>query len=158
MSLDNTYKRDFEHILSLITEARNRVYSKANSELVLLYFNVGKVVSDRVNTGKWGDNIVQKLSDFILSKVPNLSGFNRRGLYRMKQFFELYTPENEVFKLWLDTQQSKVSPAVTQISEDNQIVSPLATQLQNAENKHNEFVSTVLSQITWANHLRFFQQ
>jgi hypothetical protein len=31
---------DFEDILTLITEARNRVYSKANSELVLLYFNV----------------------------------------------------------------------------------------------------------------------
>ncbi|MCZ2355288.1 MAG: DUF1016 N-terminal domain-containing protein [Bacteroidia bacterium] len=75
MNLDNTYKQDFEHILSLITEARNRVYSKANSELVLLYFNVGKVVSDRVNSGKWGENIVQQLSDFILSRVPNLCGF-----------------------------------------------------------------------------------
>ncbi|GAA4520385.1 hypothetical protein [Sphingobacterium thermophilum] len=52
MSLYNTYKQDFEHILSLLTEARNRVYSKANSELVLLYFNVGKVVSYRVNIGK----------------------------------------------------------------------------------------------------------
>lgn len=62
MGLDKTYKQDFEHILTLITEARNRVYSKANSELVLLYFNVGKVVSDRVNTGKWGENIVQNLS------------------------------------------------------------------------------------------------
>lgn len=52
MSLYNTYKQDFEHILSLLTEARNRVYSKANSELVLLYFNVGKVISYRVNIGK----------------------------------------------------------------------------------------------------------
>ena len=98
MNLDNTYKQDFEHILTLITEARNRVYSKANNELVLLYFNVGKVVSDRVNTGKWGENIVQKLSEFILSKVPNLSGFNRRGLYRMKQFFEVYSDSQFVFR------------------------------------------------------------
>lgn len=156
MSLDKIYKQDFEHILTLITEARNRVYSKANSELVLLYFNVGKLVSDRVNTGKWGENIVQQLSDFILSKVPNLSGFNRRGLYRMKQFFELYTPENEVFKLWLDTQKPKVSPTATQISENTQKVSPTATRLQKIENQHNVFVSAVLAQITWANHLEIF--
>lgn len=44
--------QEFEQILTLITEARNRVYSKANSELVLLYFNVGKVVSEKVNAGK----------------------------------------------------------------------------------------------------------
>ena len=155
-NIDNTYKQDFEHILTLITEARNRVYSKANSEIVLLYFNVGKVVSDRVNTGKWGENTVQQLADFIQSKAPNLSGFNRRGLYRMKQFFEIYTPENEVFRLWLDTQNSKVSPPATQISEDIQKVSPVATLLQIAENQHIKFISTVLTQITWANHLEIF--
>ena len=151
MGSGNTYKQDFEHILTLIIEARNRAYSKANSELVLLYFSVGKVVSDRVNTGKWGENIVQKLSEFILSKVPNLSGFNRRGLYRMKQFSELYTPENEVFKLWLDTQKPKVSPTATQIPDDAQIVSPTATQLQGVE--HSKFVSTVLTQITRTNFI-----
>ncbi|MFT4024085.1 MAG: DUF1016 N-terminal domain-containing protein [Flavihumibacter sp.] len=80
--------QEFEQILTLITEARNRVYSKANSELVLLYFNVGNVVSEKVNAGKWGEKTVQELADFIQSKVPNLSGFNRRGLYRMKQFYE----------------------------------------------------------------------
>lgn len=79
-----TTNQDFEQILTLITEARNRVYSKANSELVLLYFNVGKVVSEKVNAGKWGDNTVQELADFIQSKMTNLSGFNRRGLPNLR--------------------------------------------------------------------------
>lgn len=158
MNLDNTYKQDFEHILTLITEARNRVYSKANSELVLLYFNVGKIVSDKVSSDKWGENTVQQLADFIQSKVPNLSGFNRRGLYRMKQFFELYTPENEVFNLWLDTTMPKVSPLAVQISEDNQKVSSALTQLQNIDNQHNKFVSTVLTQIQWSSHLHILSK
>jgi len=50
----------------------------------LLYFNVGKVVSEKVNTGNWGDKTVQELANFIASKQPELTGFNRRGLYRMK--------------------------------------------------------------------------
>lgn len=37
---------DFDSILLLITDARNRVYVKANAELVLLYFNVGKIISE----------------------------------------------------------------------------------------------------------------
>lgn len=146
---------EFEQILSLITEARNRVYSKANSELVLLYFDVGKVVSDKVNAGNWGENTVQQLADFIQSKVPNLSGFNRRGLYRMKQFFELYTLNSEVFKLWLDT--TKVSPPATQI-ESGKKVSAVRTQLQDNDNQHNKFVSSVLTQISWTHHRLIFSK
>lgn len=121
MSKDILRSKDFEHILTLITEARNRVYSKANSELVLLYFNVGKVVSDRVATGNWSENTVQQLSDFIQSKIPNLSGFNRRGLYRMKQFYEVYS--------------------------DNKFETTAMTQLQNIDNKGIKIVSTVPTQL-----------
>lgn len=160
MTINNS--KDFKHILTLIHEARNRVYSKANSELVLLYFNVGKIVSEKVNAGNWGENTVQQLADFIQSKVPNLSGFNRRGLYRMKQFFELYTPESEVFKLWVNTINSNVSLSATQIEDDKTdkiiIVSTPGTQLQSTDNQYNEFVSTVLTQISWSNHRLIFSK
>ena len=76
--------KDFEQVLLLIQEARSRVFAKANAELVLLYFNVGNIVSHKVAAGNWGENTVQELADFIASKQPQLSGFNRRGLYRMK--------------------------------------------------------------------------
>lgn len=109
------FQKDFEQILTLITEAQNRVYSRINSELVLLYYNVGGVVSEKVILGNWGDDTVQQLSNFILSKIPNLSGFNSRGLYRMKQFYELYKTDSEVFQLWKETSGLKVSPSATQI-------------------------------------------
>jgi predicted nuclease of restriction endonuclease-like (RecB) superfamily len=154
----NHTNEDFEQIFTLITEARNRVYSKANSELVLLYFNVGKMVSERVSSGKWGDGTVQELANYIHSKSPNLSGFNRRGLYRMKQFYEIYNIESEVFKRWADTQTSKVSPSAAQFPESKKIVSTAWTQLQEAENLHNRFVSTVLTQISWSNHRLLFSK
>jgi predicted nuclease of restriction endonuclease-like (RecB) superfamily len=150
MNLDHIHQQDFEHILTLITEARNRVYSKANSELVVLYFNVGKVVSEKVTTGKWGENIVQQLSDFILSKVPSLSGFNRRGLYRMKQFFEVYS-DNQF-----------VSSVITLLkgyeNQESAKVSTVLTQLQTADDLGSKFVSTVLSQIQWSSHLHILNK
>lgn len=157
MKLNNTYTQDFEHIFTLITEARNRVYSKANSELVLLYFNVGKVVSEKVSSGNWGENTVQQLADFIQSKVPNLSGFNRRGLYRMRQFYEVYSDNQFVSALLhLRNNESKlnkiVSPVATQIKQ-NQKVSPLATQLQIAESELIELVLSLMTQISWTHHL-----
>ncbi len=44
-------KSEFENIVLLIEEARNRAYSKVNEELVLLYFNVGNIVSSKVAEG-----------------------------------------------------------------------------------------------------------
>lgn len=76
MNIEHQYKQDFEHVLTLIHDARDRAYNKANSELVLLYFNVGKIVSEKVDAGTWGEKTVQQLADFIQSKAPNLSGFN----------------------------------------------------------------------------------
>lgn len=52
---------------------------------------------------------MQKLADFFATNYPDLKGFNRRGLYRMKQFYELYK-DNE-----------KVSPLVTQLSWTNHL-------------------------------------
>lgn len=142
--------QDFEHIHRLIQEARNRVYCKANSELVLLYFNVGKVVSDRVSTGKWGQNTVQQLADFIQSKEPNLSGFNRRGLYRMKQFFEVYSDKEFVSSV-MTLLQSKEN-------QSNTKVSTVLTLLQTADDLALKFVSTVLSQIQWSSHLHILNK
>lgn len=118
---------DFEQVITLITEARNRVYSKANAELVMLYFNIGKIVSEKVLAGSWGDGTVNDLADYIAQKQPLLKGFNRRGLYRMKQFYEVYSNEK--------------------------IVSPLMTQFQDADNEPDKFVSALLTQISWTNHL-----
>jgi len=119
--------KDFEIIVKLIEEARNRAFQKVNQELVMLYFNVGSLVSAKVSKGVWGDGTVNELAGFIQSKYPELRGFNRRGLYRMKQFYETYSSEA--------------------------FVTPLATQLQKPENEVANIVSSLLSQINWSNHL-----
>ena len=154
-------KSEFENILQLITEARNRAFSKVNAELVMLYFNVGNIVSEKVANGIWGEGTVDELSKYIAAKMPGMSGFNRRGLYRMKQFYETYSPNSDCYKFWKDAYLGKkilnVSPTATHLentkNSDTVFVSPVATQIQTTENEHLKFVSTVLTQTTWTNHL-----
>lgn len=136
---------DFDNILSLITDARNRVYVKANAELILLYFNVGKIVSEKVANASWGDATVTDLALYIAERQPLLKGFNRRGLYRMKQFYEVYS-DAEVLAL-VDAGNNK-----------NLIVSTVLTQLEGADNQVNKFVSTVLTQIPWSSHLHILSK
>ncbi len=158
---------EFEGIARLIEESRNRAFQKVNEELVLLYFTVGKTVAVRVAEGAWGDKTVEELSFYIMNRFPGLSGFTRRGLYRMKQFYETYSEDSDCYKLWLEIQEDKgtfkiVSLPATQIKNDKlfdkQIVSSVLSQLQSSDNKHDIFVTTLLSQIQWSSHLHILNK
>ena len=103
------YNEQFEKIVSIIESAKERAYRKVNEELILMYRDIGEYISSQSENAQYGDAFVQKLADFFAENYPELKGFNRRGLYRMKQFYELYK-DNE-----------KVSPLVTQLSWTNHL-------------------------------------
>ena len=121
--------------------------------------------------GNWGDHTVQELAEYIASKLPGLSGFNRRGLYRMKQFYETYNIDSDCFALWLSVNHLNVSPPATQLqSIENELyikasavptqlenvkitkVSPLATQIEN----HANFLNNLILKLSWTNHMEIF--
>lgn len=108
-SIYRKFEKQFEEVYNLIKKARNSALINVNSELIKLYWTVGKYISQKVGTTEWGNSVVNNLADYLKTKQPDLQGFSRRGLYRMKQFYETY---KEV---------EKVSPLVTQISWSNHL-------------------------------------
>ena len=153
---------EFDEIIRMIEQSRSRAFQKVNEELVLLYFSVGKIVSTRVTKGAWGDKTVDELSQFILKRFPKLSGFNRRGLYRMKQFYETYSQDSDCYKFWLKIRKNEGPPhAVSLLSKqinvgknpNKQIVSSLMTQFQSSDIQHIDFVTSLMTQISWTHHL-----
>lgn len=103
MSLPDKYINDFNTVVQLINNARNRAFLKVNEELINLYWNIGEIISKKVGSAHWGAGVVDVLAKFINEKNPDIKGFNRRGLYRMKQFYETYKDHE------------KVTPLLTQI-------------------------------------------
>ncbi len=136
---------EFKQVVLLIEEARNRAFHKVNEELVLLYFKVGNLVSEKVSAGAWGENTVEELASFIQDNCPGLKGFNRRGLYRMKQFYETYSSPEFVSTLATHLQKPE--------NEVKKIMSPLVTQLQSYDGQAFKFVSPLVTQISWTHHL-----
>ena len=157
---------EFENVVQLIQDARNRAFSKVNEELIFLYFNVGQVVSAKVASGVWGEGTIDELASHIADKLPRIGGFNRRGLYRMKQFYETYSVDSDCYQIWLNVQTTGqntiVLPIAAQLktsnNTDNKLVSPLPTQLQDTDNQHSVFVSTLLTQIQWSSHLHILSK
>ena len=103
-------QNDFEEIIKLIESRRLSAYKKINEELISLYWDFGKYISSKLHDDNWGNKTIDMLSNFIKERYPKLKGFNRSGIYRMKQFYETYK-DNEI-----------VAPLVRQISWSNNIL------------------------------------
>ncbi len=101
---NNQEDNQFEYILSLIHDAKNRVYQSVNHTQIMLYWQIGGYVFERLSKAEWGAKTVQHLADYLQKKDPLLTNFTKRGLYRMQQFFIAY-PEKE-FVSTLSTQIS----------------------------------------------------
>ena len=100
----------FEEIVSIIDNARNRALKAVNAELIQMYWNVGEYLSALCSNAEFGDKVIDEVASFVAKSNPGLKGFNRRGLYRMKQFYETYKDDEFV------------SPLVTQISWTNHLL------------------------------------
>lgn len=108
--MSEIFSNTYSEIVTIINNARERAYRKVNEELILMYRDIGKYISEHVESAAYGDSFVDGLADFFAKNYHDLKGFTRRGLYRMKQFYELY--------------------------------------------KDDEKVSTLLTQLSWSNHLK----
>lgn len=107
MKLEKQFDKQFSEVVGMIHKARYNVIRGVNAELVKLYWNVGQYISKKLATAELGDAVVEQLADYIQSNHPEFKGFTRRGLYRMRQFYEVCR-DNTI-----------VSPLVTQISWTN---------------------------------------
>ena len=117
----NTLTWTFNEVVSIIEKARERAYRKVNEELILMYRDIGKYISEHVESAVYGDSFVDGLADFFAKNYPDLKGFTRRGLYRMKQFYEFYKDDE------------KVSPLVTQLSWTHHLI--LMSACKSAEER-----------------------
>lgn len=97
-------------LIEIIRNSRQNALRKVNEELIRMYWQVGEYLSKESFQAAFGDKYIDMLAKEIQDSFPGIKGFSRRGLYRMKQFYELYK-DNSI-----------VSPLLTQISWSNHLL------------------------------------
>ncbi len=91
--------RDFGAIISIIENAKGRALNAVNAELIRMYWEVGNYLSELCAKSSFGDKTIDEVADYISRIAPTVKGFTRRGLYRMKQFYETYRGDEIVSAL-----------------------------------------------------------
>jgi hypothetical protein len=110
-------QNQFSSLVALIQLSRTNAIRAVNAELINLYWNIGAFISKQLADATWGESTVDELAFYIKKNQPTLKGFDRRGLYRMKQFYEVYVD------------------SLNTLNDKSAIVTSLMSQLQPADNQ-----------------------
>lgn len=89
---ENEINDIFDNIKELVISSRNRVYTTVNTEMLNLYWNIGKAIME-IQQGderaSYGETVLEKLSQKLTTEFGK--GFSKRNLERMRKFY-IYFP------------------------------------------------------------------
>ena len=101
INIDDLYKS----ISILIENAKKNVVVSVNKEMTLLYWNIGKDITDNVlknQKAEYGKEVIKKLSQRLVIEYGR--GYGERNLFRILKFYD-YFPDFEI----LSTLSAKLS-------------------------------------------------
>lgn len=84
------YSAVLNDLKSRIERERVRVYSSANAAMVLLYWDIGRVILLRQENEGWGAKVVDRLSVDLRGAFPDMKGLSPRNLKYMRAFSEAW--------------------------------------------------------------------
>lgn len=88
------YAKLLDSVKARVRAARLRAVSAVNSELVLLYWHVGRDILRRQTDQGWGAKVVERLSADLIREFPELRGFSPRNLNYMRAFARAWSEES----------------------------------------------------------------
>lgn len=70
--------------------SRQKAVLSANAQLLILYWNIGKLVSEQAGKAGWGAKVIEKLAADLRSEFPDMRGLSYRNIHYMRLFAEVY--------------------------------------------------------------------
>lgn len=167
--------KEYTDLLQLIKEqiqtAQVRAVSVANSQMLLLYWQLGNLILQNQQQKAWGAKIIPMLSADLKKTFPQMKGFSERNLKYMRKFavettvevLETYSQiekqlkqddlsQENTIKLLQADKSLFVQPAVAQIestkNQDYKIMQQAVAQLGETL-----FLQTIVSKISWSHHV-----
>jgi predicted nuclease of restriction endonuclease-like (RecB) superfamily len=99
-TLDLTKLEGYESFLQGLKERVRRAQLKAavavNTELIELYWELGKSIVEQQEKSGWGDAVLERLSKDLTNAFPDMKGFSQRNLYRVRTFYLAYREGSEI--------------------------------------------------------------
>lgn len=94
--LPSDYTAFLEEIKRRIQTTQVQAAQAANSELLSLYWDIGRRIVEKQQHEGWGAKIIDRLAADLQRSFPGLTGFSRSNVYRMRAFYLAWPVSTEI--------------------------------------------------------------
>lgn len=93
LALPDDYLELLEQLKRQVRTAQAKVVREANTELLRLYWTIGRALAERREREGWGTKVVERLAADLRRAFPDQRGLSRSNLFSMRQFAETWPAE-----------------------------------------------------------------
>ncbi len=132
-----------------IQAAQTRAVLAVNSELVRLYWDIGRIIDERQQQEGWGAAVIPRLALKLKNELPDLKGFSERNIKLMLAFYREYPDAGEVVQQAVSQLlgASKSPQQVAKIPAPAEVQPPVA-----------QIPTTMFWSVPWAHHVVIVQK
>ena len=87
LSKNEEYKQLINSLLQRIKQTRMQTAIGVNSQLIKLYWSIGRDIVKMQENNTYGDALIYQLSDDLQRAFPDVKGFSYRNLHYMKNMY-----------------------------------------------------------------------
>jgi predicted nuclease of restriction endonuclease-like (RecB) superfamily len=84
------YAAFLEQLKNKVQQAQLKASLAVNSELIQLYWDIGKSIVEKQEQEGWKAQIIEKLCKDLQNAFPGIQGFSRTNIFRMRSFYLVY--------------------------------------------------------------------
>lgn len=130
-----------------IRQAQIRATLSANMEMILMYWDIGRMIHQRQQMEGWGAGIIPRLARDIRNELPEVKGFSKRNIGYMIRFFREYGEppilQQAVAKLPGSSAQDKVL---------------LQSSTKTGSLRHNRDLQQYVTNLSWGHNILLMEK
>ncbi|WP_413768436.1 PDDEXK nuclease domain-containing protein [Rhodococcus pyridinivorans] len=90
IGLPEDYPQFLDHLKDRVRRARVRASRVVNTELLLLYWDLGDAIAQQQQTRGWGAKVIDRLADDLRRAFPTMRGLSRTNLKYMRRMASVW--------------------------------------------------------------------
>lgn len=148
-------------IVSLKSSIKQRQIKAAiavNSNLIMMYWDLGKQIVERQENAKWGSGFINQLSKDLKSEFPDIKGFSRSNIFAIKKFYLFYRTHFSIQDVDFQLENKEKSEVVLEREIVHQVGGQITNELihQLGGQFEEEFLKCFL--IPWRHNITIIEK
>lgn len=140
--IDTNYQNWLSDLKEKIRNSQLKAALKVNTEMLALYWEIGKELTEKQEQSNWGDKIITQLAKDLSGEFPGIKGFSSTNLKYIRKWFQFYNSIGQQPVDQLAKSLFKPSKKISQQVVDQIIKQPLGQ------------MPAPLSHVPWGHHIQ----